>query len=330
MTQIVIGTLASHSALQIMRGAKDEGFRTLLVCDNKRKKFYERFKLADDYIIVNEFGEMLNENIQQKLIDKGVIMVPHGSFVEYVGAKNLLDFKVPIFGNKRVLEWESDRQKAQKWFKKAKVKVPHEFKDPGDIDRLAIVKYAGAKGGMGYVLVKNENEFWNKVKSFDKEKMTIQEYIVGTRFYPHFFWSPLSNENELMGMDIRYESNADGLSRAPIDLPPTYVVTGNLPVVMRESLLPEVFDMADRLVKASQELFCPGLIGPHCLEMVCTDKLELFLFEISARIVAGTTVGIPGSPYTYLRHGKEISMGRRIAMEIKKAAEENELNEVVS
>jgi ATP-utilizing enzymes of ATP-grasp superfamily (probably carboligases) len=328
--QVVIGTLASHSALQIMRGAKDEGFKTLLVCDRKRKKFYERFKLADEYIIVNEFKEMLNEDIQQKLIDKGVVMVPHGSFVEYVGAKKLLNFKVPIYGNKGVLEWESDRKKEQKWFKRAGVKVPGEFKDPGDIDRLAIVKYEGAKGGMGYVLVKSEKEFWEKVKNFDREKMMIQEYIVGTRFYPHFFWSPLSDENELMGMDIRYEANADGLSRVPIDLPPTYVVTGNLPVVMRESLLPEVFDMADGVVKASQELFCPGLIGPYCLELVCTDKLELFLFEVSARIVAGTNVWIPGSPYTHLKHGKDISTGRRIAMEIKRAIEEHRLNQVIS
>ncbi|VUT26889.1 MAG: 5-formaminoimidazole-4-carboxamide-1-(beta)-D-ribofuranosyl 5'-monophosphate synthetase [Candidatus Methanolliviera sp. GoM_oil] len=72
------------------------------------------------------------------------------------------------------------------------------------------------------------------------------------------------------------------------------------------------------------------MIGPYCLELACTDKLELFLFEVSARIVAGTTVGIPGSPYAYLRHGKELSMGRRIAMEIKRAAEENELKEVIS
>jgi len=155
---------------------------------------------------------------------------------------------------------------------------------------------------------------------------------LGTRFYPHFFYSPLENENELIGIDLRYESNADGLPRMPADfyMPPTYVITGNIPIMMRESLLPDVFDIADRLVAKSGELFAPGLIGPYSIELVCTDKLEMYVFEISARIVAGTNVWMPGSPYTYLKYGKPVSMGRRIAMEIKRAVKEKRLDDIVS
>ncbi|HIH98139.1 MAG TPA: formate--phosphoribosylaminoimidazolecarboxamide ligase [Thermoplasmata archaeon] len=327
----VIGTIASHSALQILRGAKEEGFKTMLVCDRGRKKLYERFGLADEYVFVDKFGDVLKKEVQQELIDKEVIMVPHGSFVEYVGARELLNFKVPMFGNKNVLVWESDRKKGQTWFKKARLKIPKEFKDPSEINRPALVKYPGARGGRGYALVKNEKEFKERVGKMGKG-MLIQEYIVGTRFYPHFFFSPLSKENEIMGIDIRYESNVDGLSGLPeiLHMAPTYVITGNIPVMMRESLLAKVFDMADSLIKASQELFYPGLKGPYCIELVCTDTLELYLFEISARIVAGTNVWVPGSPYTYFKYGKEISTGRRIAMEIKRAIKQDKLDEIVT
>jgi len=53
------------------------------------------------------------------------------------------------------------------------------------------------------------------------------------------------------------------------------------------------------------------------------------VFEISARIVAGTNVGIPNSPYSYILWGENMYMGRRIAREIKMAIEKSALDEVV-
>ncbi|HIJ97776.1 TPA: formate--phosphoribosylaminoimidazolecarboxamide ligase [archaeon] len=331
-TSPTIATVSSHSALQIMKGAKDEGFNTLLICDKKREKFYKRFNLVDEFLLVDEFKDILDEKIQKQLNDKNCVLIPHGSFVEYIGGRETMRVNVPMFGNKKVLEWEADRRKSYEWFKKAGIKVPHSFLKPDEIDRLTLVKLFGAKGGRGYSLVKSSEEFKEKVGHFDSEKMQLQEYILGTRFYPHFFYSPLTGENELTGIDLRYESNADGLPRMPADfyMAPTYVVTGNFPITMRESLLPDVFEIADKLTETSKKLFPPGLTGPYSLEMVCNDKLELYVFEISARIVAGTNVGIPGSPYSYLKYGKEMSMGRRIAMEIKKAISENRLDDVVS
>ena len=332
MNKPTIATLASHSALQILKGAKEEGFKTLLISNIKRDKFYERFNLADDVLVVDDFKDILDDKAQKTLNEKNSILIPHGSFVEYIGGRELLKLNVPMFGNKKVLEWEADRRKSYQWFRKAGIKIPHDFLKPDEIDRLTLVKLFGAKGGRGYALVQSEKEFNEKVGTFDPEKMQLQEYVLGTRFYPHFFYSPLEKENELIGIDLRYESNADGLPRMPADfyMAPTYVVTGNFPITMRESLLPDVFEIADKLTETSKKLFPPGLTGPYSLEMVCNDKLELYVFEISARIVAGTNVGIPGSPYSYLKYGKEMSMGRRIAMEIKKAISENRLDDVVS
>ncbi|MFZ1076509.1 MAG: DUF1246 domain-containing protein, partial [Nitrosotalea sp.] len=40
---VSIATLGSHCALQVLKGAKDEGFRTLLICEKKRERLYRRF-----------------------------------------------------------------------------------------------------------------------------------------------------------------------------------------------------------------------------------------------------------------------------------------------
>jgi 5-formaminoimidazole-4-carboxamide-1-(beta)-D-ribofuranosyl 5'-monophosphate synthetase len=57
--------------------------------------------------------------------------------------------------------------------------------------------------------------------------------------------------------------------------------------------------------------------------------LRFYVFEISARIVAGTNVFMEGSPYANLKHGKSMSTGRRIAIEIKEAIQQDRLREVL-
>jgi len=227
------------------------------------------------------------------------------------------------------LEWESDRNKEREWLKKAGLRVPIEFKNPDDVDRLSMVKFPGAKGGKGYFLINNAKEFEEEMKGVkikDKDKFTIQEYIIGTRFYPHYFYSPLKKRIELLGIDIRYECNIDGVARISHlfkENPKlSFVVVGNIPLVARESTLMDIMDIAEKTLKVSKELFNPGLVGPFCIETVCNDELEFVVFEISARIVAGTNLYMQGSPYSQLLYKEPMSTGRRIAREIKEAGEE--------
>ena len=72
-----------------------------------------------------------------------------------------------------------------------------------------------------------------------------------------------------------------------------------------------------------------GLFGPFCLETIITSTEEIYVIEISARIVAGTNFFINGSPYTYLLYDEPMSTGRRIAREIKDAISKNKLKEVL-
>jgi 5-formaminoimidazole-4-carboxamide-1-(beta)-D-ribofuranosyl 5'-monophosphate synthetase len=72
-----------------------------------------------------------------------------------------------------------------------------------------------------------------------------------------------------------------------------------------------------------------GLFGPFCLETIITRKLQIFCFEISARIVAGTNPFIDGSPYTALKYDVPMSTGRRMAREIKQGITDGRLSEIL-
>ena len=137
-------------------------------------------------------------------------------------------------------------------------------------------------------------------------------------------------------MDIRYESNVDSLGRISardqLVLPkidPSYVIVGNIPVVVRESFLPRLIKMGEDVVNQSKKLAPPGLFGPFCLETILTPEEEIYVFEISARIVAGTNPFINGSPYTWLKYDVPMSTGRRIALEIKNAIKTKQMKKIL-
>ena len=109
----------------------------------------------------------------------------------------------------------------------------------------------------------------------------------------------------------------------------SYTIAGNTPVVIRESLLPEIYDLGLRVIKTASELENGGLWGPFCLEGIIDPQLNFYVFEISARIVAGTNPYINGSPYTWLKYNEPMSTGRRIARDIKEAIEAEKLNLVL-
>jgi 5-formaminoimidazole-4-carboxamide-1-(beta)-D-ribofuranosyl 5'-monophosphate synthetase len=62
-----IMTLGSHCSLQVLKGAKDEGFKTLLICEEKRLSLYKRFKFIDKFIVLDDFKDVLNNDFQKKI-----------------------------------------------------------------------------------------------------------------------------------------------------------------------------------------------------------------------------------------------------------------------
>ena len=110
------------------------------------------------------------------------------------------------------------------------------------------------------------------------------------------------------------------------DLEPSYTVVGNIPIVLRESLLPEVYSMGERFVDVARKLVPPGMPGPFCIEGVYDSNTKFTAFEFSARIVAGTNLFVSGSPYSDLLFDVPMSMGRRISLEIKRAINSSKLD----
>jgi 5-formaminoimidazole-4-carboxamide-1-(beta)-D-ribofuranosyl 5'-monophosphate synthetase len=338
---IVIATLCSHSSLQIFHGARRLGFKTLGIAVDQNIKFYDAFPLAkpDEIIRVGSYAEMLES--ADSLVERNVIIIPHGSFVEYLGHQSFERMEVPTYGNRAVLQWESDREREREWLESAGICMPAKLSDPKEIDRPVLVKYHGAKGGRGFFIAKDYPDF--KLGIDHTMPYTIQEYILGTRYYLHYFFSPIRRSGyrvadgslELLSIDRRDESNIDEIYKLGAQeelkkhgLFPSFVVTGNVPVVVRESLLPKIFEMGEKVIIRSKELF-GGMVGPFCLESIVNDKLEFKVFEISSRIVAGTNPFISGSPYSDMIE-PDMSTGKRIAYEIREAIDHNMLDRIIS
>lgn len=328
-----IATLGSHSALQILKGAKDEGFKTIAICEKGKDRPYKSFGVADEIITLPDFKKFFD--IEDLLIKKNAIIIPHGTFVSTLDLKKIEQLRVMHYGNKSILKWEFDREKSQEWLKLAGINLPKIFEDPREIDRPVIVKFHGARGGEGYFFSSNAKEFYERIKSRPNIPYIIQEYIIGVPVYIHYFYSSLNEELELMGFDKRYESNVDSIGRVAakdqilLNLHTSYTIVGNIPLTVRESLLPEIFEIGENIVKASKKCEEKGLFGPFCIEAIITPEQKMFVFEISARIVAGTNPYLAGSPYSQIKYDVPMSSGRRIALEIKNAIKSNNIKKVL-
>jgi 5-formaminoimidazole-4-carboxamide-1-(beta)-D-ribofuranosyl 5'-monophosphate synthetase len=241
------------------------------------------------------------------------------------------------------LRWEADRDLKEKMMKEAGLKTPQAVRSKEEIKSLCIVKLHGAAGGRGYYLAWNRDSFEEGARRLLDQKIIreesdlyIQEFIRGVPVYLQYFYSPITEELELLGIDRRYESDIDGIGRIPAKqqlgagAEPSYTVIGNIPLVLRESLLDEVYRMGENFVQAAEHLVPPGMPGPFCLEGIYDSWGKFTTFEFSARIVAGTNLYLNGSPYSGLLYDESMSMGRRIAREVKIAKKKGKLHKVVT
>jgi 5-formaminoimidazole-4-carboxamide-1-(beta)-D-ribofuranosyl 5'-monophosphate synthetase len=340
---VTIATLGSHCALQVLKGAKDEGLKTLLVCEKKREHLYRRFKFIDEIVLVDSFVDVLEKKHMKTLENNNSVLIPHGTLIAQMSTEQIESIKIPVFGNKWILRWESDRNLKERLMLEAGLPVPKSIPTPKQIKKLTIAKRHGAAGGKGYFITSGEKDYVKKRNQLIKEGLIkgdkdlyLQEYVMGVLAYLQFFYSPLNEELEFFGVDKRHESDIEGLARIPaqeqlgIDYISSFNVIGNSPMVLRESLLEEVYSMGERFVSASRRLVKPGMNGPFCIEGVYDQNGKFWSFEFSARIVAGTNIYMNGSPYSTLLYDVPMSMGRRIAREVKSAVKKKKLDTITT
>lgn len=353
---LTIGALGGHSALDVCRGAKLHGFRTVVVCQKGREKTYEKYYksrdgkgIVDEIIIVDKFKDIVKREVQEKLMELNTIFIHNRYFWVYCNFKEIENkFLVPIFGSRNMLRLEErDVPKNQYYIlQKAGIRIPKIFTSAKKIDRTVIVKVAEAKRGYerafflanDYKSYKEKSNELLKKKTITKDglkKAVIEEYALGAHVNFNFFYSPLTEELELLGTDTRRQTNLDGLIRMPAAdqlaalkfVKPKMIETGHIAVTIKESILEKVFDIGERFVAATKKLNRPGIIGPFALQgAVVADegKEDIVIFDVSMRIP-----GSPGTmftPYTGYLYRNNISVGERIAMEVKKALDEDKLD----
>ncbi len=361
---ITIGTLGSHSALDICRGAKDENIQTVAVCQKGREETYDRYYrvrksfgrmcgVVDKTIVLDKFRDILNEDVQSRLVSLNTVFVPHRSFSVYVPYDGIeRDFLVPIFGSRNLLRAEErDVERNQHYLlEKAEIRTPHQFKDYTEIDRLVVVKVGEAERTYerAFFYASSPKEFEERSSDLINKGMItqealntalIEEFTVGAQYNFNFFYSPLLGELELLGTDARRQTNLDGLLRLPADeqlkvleyIKVRNIEVGHFAATIRESLLETVFKLGERFVETTKEEYPPGIIGPFALQgavLPGPPKEDIVIFDVSLRVP-----GSPGTkytPYTECYWGLPVSTGRRIAMEVKAAVEEDRLEEVVT
>ncbi|ACB40833.1 formate--phosphoribosylaminoimidazolecarboxamide ligase family protein [Pyrobaculum neutrophilum] len=345
---VSVAVLASHSALDVLDGAKDEGLRTVAVAKRGRERAYREFPVVDKLIVLEDYRDVL------KAVDvlkaEEAVFVPNRSFAVYVGYDAIeREFPVPIFGNRFLLRWE-ERTGPQNYYRlldEAGVRRPRTFR-PDEVDRPVIVKMPEAERRVerGFFVARDRDDLYRKarrladagvIKLEDLERSSIEELVLGAHFNANYFYSVMRRRLELHSFDRRIQSNLDGVFRLPardqleVDPEVRYIEVGHEPATIRESLLEKVFDVGYRFVEAARRLVPPGVIGPFTLQFIVTPQLDLVVYDVAPRIGGGTNVYIGvGGQYSKLYFGKPISIGRRIAMEIREAAEQGRLSEVTT
>ncbi|HEX5796776.1 MAG TPA: DUF1297 domain-containing protein [Candidatus Saccharimonadales bacterium] len=360
LANIRIGTLGGHSALDICRGAKTEGFETVVVAQkNRARTFLKYYKTrgdkgcVDHIILVDEFADVAKPEIQKQLRELNVVFVHSRYFWVYCNIKRIEnDFSVPIIGNRVLVRKEERDEEKNQYFllQEAGINIPRQFKDPKDIDRQVIVKAAEAARSYerAFFLVNNHEEYLTESKKrldggiIDKEGLEnaiIEEFVLGPQLNLNFFYSPVSGELELLGTDTRRQTNIDGLLRLTATeqtevlkhVRPQYIENGHQAVTIKESLIEKAYEVGEKFVAAVAEHYPPGMIGPFALQGAITPgppKEKLYVFDVSMRIP-----GSPGTmftPYSGYMYGENISVGRRIAMEVKQAITNKKLDSIVT
>lgn len=349
-SDLTVGALGSHSALEIMDGAKDENLSTVVVCQRGRETPYKRFsRIADEIIIVNKFKDMLSAKIQNKLLASNTIIVPHRALTAYLGYKGIENnFKVPIFGNRALLQAEERSHRKNQYYllEKARIKHPKLFKSPKDIDRPAIVKVQEKSRNLerAFFNVSSYSDYKEKTETkikhglISKEDLkisSIEELVIGTYFNFNYFSTPISDEVDFLGIERRLQTNLHDFNALParqqleIDISLQNIEVGHTPASIRESLLDKVLSAGDKFVRAVKKEYSPGIIGPFSLQSVITRDLEIIVYDVSLR-VPGNPILATTSPYTKYKYGTTFGVGRRIAMELRKAQQEGRLAEIVT
>jgi 5-formaminoimidazole-4-carboxamide-1-(beta)-D-ribofuranosyl 5'-monophosphate synthetase len=366
LSRLTLCSIGSHSALDVASGARAQGLRNLIVTAKGREKTYTRYFLreespvgrgcVDGVLELQNFPEILNEDVQHRLFEQNVIFVANRSFEVYLHQEFEYDeierrMLVPFFGNRHLLRAEEREPGSTDQYalmRAAAIRHPRRFASPDDIDRLVMVKAPHARVSFerAFFLASSPEEYRATADHLMDEGILsaaglasarIEEYVLGPSVNLNFFYSPILGELELSGTDTRRQTNLEGFrSIPPAALEAVRGITmrleevGHIATTVVESMLEPAFEMGERFVQAAREAQPPGVIGPFALQCIVAagPPKELVCYDVSLRVP-----GSPGTrftPYSAYRWGRDVSVGERIAMEVVMARDTKRLQDVLT
>jgi 5-formaminoimidazole-4-carboxamide-1-(beta)-D-ribofuranosyl 5'-monophosphate synthetase len=258
------------------------------------------------------------------------------------------ELRLPILGNRNLFRAEERTANKNQYYllERADIKHPKIYGKYSDIDGLAIVKIQEStrKLERAFFIVSSAQDYLDKSQNKIEEKIitkedldssVIEQFIVGTYFNFNFFTSPLTPETEFLGIERRLQTNLNDLNGLPareqLEFEPQvrHIEIGHTPASIRESMLQKVFELGDKFANTVRKEYPPGLIGPFSLQSIVTPDLEIAVYDVSLR-VPGNPIMATTSPYTKYSYGQTFGIGRRIAMEVKKAIASNKLSAIAT
>lgn len=377
LNNLTIAVLGGHSALDVCHGAKKHGFKTLAICQKGREKTYNQYYKArgdkgciDEVILVDKFGDVASEGVQQQLRERNAIMVQNRYFWVYCDYEKIEnDFRVPIFGNREMLRREERDVEGNQYemLKKAGIRIPkilrsgtesltdEQLKERvndwfGGNKAPLLVKAAEMERGYErdfFLITSFEDYVKERQQRMERgytqeavDSATIEEFVIGPHINFNYFYSPLTGELEVMGTDTRRQSNMDGFLRLTADqqmelinkgYKPTMVENGHIACTTKESIIEKMFALGEKFVEMSKKECAPGIIGPFALQGAYVSEKGK-----EEMVVFDVSMRIPGSPgtrftpYTGYLYGETISYGERIGMEVKEAVEQGRVGELLT
>ncbi|MGC1335353.1 MAG: DUF1297 domain-containing protein, partial [Candidatus Cybelea sp.] len=379
VSRLTLCSIGSHSALDVASGARAQGLRNLIVTAKGREKTYSRYFVreespvgrgcVDGVLELQDFPEILNEDVQRRLFEQNVIFVANRSFEVYLHQQFEYDeierrMLVPFFGNRhllraeeRTLPFDSAQGKLAQGDKgedqyalmrAAGIRHPRRFASPDDIDRLVMVKAPHARVSFerAFFLASSPEEYRATADHLMDEGILsagglasarIEEYVLGPSVNLNFFYSPILGELELSGTDTRRQTNLEGFRSVP---PSAFEAmrgiamrleeVGHIATTVVESMLEPAFEMGERFVRAAREAQPPGVIGPFALQCIVAAGPPKELVCYDVSLRVPGSPGTRFTPYSAYRWGRDVSVGERIAMEVVMARDTKRLQDVLT
>jgi len=366
LERLTLACVGSHSALDLCSGTRKAGLRNLVITAKGREQTYARHfasrgagRIArgcvDETLHLEAFPDLLRPEVQAELLRRNVIFVPNRSFEVYLHQKYSYDeieagMRVPFFGSRTLLRAEERGEESNQYglLERAGIPYPRQLRSPDQIDRLVMVKAPHAKVSFerAFFLCSSRAEYDAQAARLMRAGVLneaglagaiIEEFALGPTVNLNFFWSKMLGELELVGTDTRRQTNLDGVRALLAEqqawlgsTPVKMEEAGHIATTLTESMLERAFDLGERFVRAADEAFPPGIIGPFALQcaIVSGPPKDFVVFDVSLRIP-----GSPGTrytPYSSYLWGRDVSVGERIAMEVAWAREQGRLADVLT